>query len=178
MAKKNKPQNNLILTVFIAVAGLVYFSFLSGKHPSDSIPTDTLSKMENEEPNFDTKSNRKQTVINEQSQEQSEVAGSRALQQDSQAPTVALRNTTSIPTESGVRIERLKVDPNTLPADLPDDLREQILNPPIDIPPELEAQVNAPRGELPDDIRKALSQPARQIPAEEVNLTPDELLEP
>ncbi len=68
------------------------------------------------------------------------------------------------PTSVGINI-------NNIPDDLPEDLREQILNPP-DLPDDLKAQLEAASAELPPDIIESLNTPPREVTIDEVNRIP------
>ena len=73
--------------------------------------------------------------------------------------------------EEGFDPSSIGIDMNNIPDDLPEDLRQQILNPP-EIPDDLKAQLEASTGSLPPDIIESLNSPAREITIDEVNKIP------
>ena len=175
---KPKSKNNLLITILIAIGGLVYFSLLSEKSPRENIVIrqNQVEKLQKTEPANSLAVEGDKTGLVDSSSKNREL--------ESRDPNM-LGNLGKLPNRNlasnsgtqsiGGNVQTLKIDPKDIPAELPEDLRQQLLNPPTDIPPELAAQINAPRGEVPDDIKRALQQPPRTVSAEEVNLPPEEL---
>ena len=68
--------------------------------------------------------------------------------------------------------EDLKAQLNAPPPELPEDLKRQLDAPPPDLPPDLKAQLEAPPPEIPEDIKRALETPPRVVSLDEVNNPP------
>ncbi len=53
--------------------------------------------------------------------------------------------------------------------DLPEDLQQQLEEPPPDLPADLQAQLAEPVPELPEDVKQALNTPPQAVSEDEVN---------
>jgi len=85
----------------------------------------------------------------------------------------AVPNIVEIPSANGEAFDpsSIGIDMNNIPDDLPEDLRQQILNPP-EIPDDLKAQLEAVPTDLPPDIIESLGTGPREVTIDEVNKIP------
>jgi hypothetical protein len=74
-----------------------------------------------------------------------------------------------LPADMAPSVGQPPISADRIPPELPEDLKQQLLDPNSDLPEELKAQLMAPRGEIPEDIRKSLETPPREVSIDEVN---------
>lgn len=147
----NKPKKNTTaLTLIIAAVAILYFAY------------NLKSKKIAESPELNAKQDSKQL------EQQIDMLGElsppvveNSLNQASSSSAVA-------PTETKLTEEQVGIDLNNIPEDLPEDLKQQLTNPP-ELPDDLKAQLEAPPPEIPADILEAMSQPPREVTEDEVN---------
>jgi hypothetical protein len=171
-AKRKKSNGNLLVSLCVAVAAVIYFSYRSpGTPPPSTAKVQASAVKPSKSPNAQPEKSITSAVEEQTVRLQAPGAVPQQTRQAEILPPGMPADHVQV-TQGAQEVTLppdIQAQLDSKPPELPEDLKRQLNSPPPELPEDLKAQLNAPPPELPEDIKRALQTPPRIVSIDEVN---------